>query len=164
MFISGPTSRTGRTSTWLPGKERDGAVEIDGEAALDAAEDHAADAAAVLERLLETRPQFFAPRLVAAEHGFAESILHPLDIDLDFVADLHVQRHAGHGEFLQRHAAFGLQADIDNDEIVFDGDDHAPDDRSFGGRTFDETCFEHRREIVAARGGNAFRFWPCVLL
>ena len=37
-------------------KERDGAVEIDGEAALDAAEDHAGDAAAILERLLEPGP------------------------------------------------------------------------------------------------------------
>ena len=34
MPISGPTSRIGRTSTWLPGKERHGAAEIDGEAAL----------------------------------------------------------------------------------------------------------------------------------
>ncbi len=102
------------------GKERDGAVEIDGEAALDAAEDHAGDAAAVLECLLEPGPGLLAPRLVAAEHGFTQSILDPLDIDLDLVADLDVQRHAGRGEFLQRHAAFGLETDIDDDEIVFD--------------------------------------------
>src|SRR5882672_9280907 len=61
------------------GQKRDRAVEIDGEAALDAAEDHARNAAAILKRLFETRPGFLAPRLVAAEHGFAESILHPLD-------------------------------------------------------------------------------------
>src|SRR5262249_31685539 len=127
------------------GQERDGAVEIDGEAALHATEDHAGNAAAVLERLLEARPRLFAPRLVAAEHGLAESILHPLDIDFDFVADLDARRHAGHREFLQRHAAFGLQADIDNDEIVLDGHDVTLHHRSFGGRAFDETCFEHCR-------------------
>ena len=32
LFISGPTSRTGRMSTWLPGKKA-GAVEVDGETA-----------------------------------------------------------------------------------------------------------------------------------
>ena len=74
-------------------KERDRAVEIDGEAALDAAEDHAADAAAVVEGLFQSGPAFLAPRLVARQHGFAERIFDPLDIDFDLVADLHLRRH-----------------------------------------------------------------------
>jgi hypothetical protein len=60
MSISGVTSRTGRISTWLPGQERHGAVEIDGEAALDAAEDDALDAACFPELGFELVPRGFA--------------------------------------------------------------------------------------------------------
>ena len=48
------------------GQERHGAVEIDGEAALDAAEDHAGDAGLVVEGLLQLDPAFLAAGLVAA--------------------------------------------------------------------------------------------------
>ncbi len=46
-------------------QEGHGAVEIDGEAALDLIEDDAGDFLVVLERLLELAPAFLAPRLVA---------------------------------------------------------------------------------------------------
>ena len=71
MSISGPTSRTGRMSTCDAGKEGDGAAEVDGEAALDPAEDHALDAVAGLEFLLELVPRGFAARAVARQHRFA---------------------------------------------------------------------------------------------
>ena len=115
-------------------QEGHGAVEIDGEAALDAAEDHAGDAGLVVEGLLQLDPAFLAAGLVARQHGFAQRILDALEIDLDLVADLHIGGHARHGEFLQRHAAFGLQADIDHGEVVLDGDDLALDDGAFLGR------------------------------
>src|SRR6202012_1285938 len=51
------------------GQEGHGAVEIDGEAALDAAEDHALDAALIVEGLFQFDPAFFAAGLVAAQHG-----------------------------------------------------------------------------------------------
>jgi hypothetical protein len=38
---------------------------------------------------------------------------------------------AGAGEFLQRDAAFGLQTDVDDGEILLDGDDGALDDGTF---------------------------------
>ena len=91
-FISGPTSRIGRTSTCDAGKERHRAVEIDGEAALDAAEDHARARGSVVEGLLEADPAFLAAGLVARQHGFAERVLDALQIDLDLVADIHVRR------------------------------------------------------------------------
>ena len=69
-------------------QERHGAVEIDGEAALDLVEDDARDLLVVLERLLELAPALLAARLVAREHGLAERVLDPLEIDLDGVADL----------------------------------------------------------------------------
>ena len=46
-------------------QEGHGAVEIDGEAALDLVEDDAGDLLVVLEALLELAPAFLAPRLVA---------------------------------------------------------------------------------------------------
>ena len=70
------------------GQERHGAVEIDGEAALDAAEDHAGDAGLVVEGLLQLDPAFLAPRLVARQHRFAQRVLDALEIDFDLVADL----------------------------------------------------------------------------
>ena len=91
-------------------QEGHGAVEIDGEAALDLVEDDALDLFVVLERLFELAPAFLAARLVAREHGFAERVLDPLEIDLDGIADLDFGGAAGPGEFAQRNAAFGLQA------------------------------------------------------
>ena len=115
------------------GQERHGAVEIDGEAALDAAEDHAGDAGLVVEGLFQLDPAFLAARLVARQHGFAQRVLDALQIDFDVVADLDVGGHARHGEFFERHAAFGLETDIDHGEIILDGDDLALDDRRLPG-------------------------------
>ena len=53
------------------GQEGDGAAEVDGEAALDPAEDHALDALAGLEFLLELVPGGFAAGAVARQHRFA---------------------------------------------------------------------------------------------
>src|SRR6202035_1880298 len=92
------------------------AVEIDGEAALDLIEDNALDLFVVLERLLELAPAFLAARLVARQHRFAERILDAVEEHLDRVADLAVVLAAGPGEFAQRHAAFGLQPDVNDGE------------------------------------------------
>src|SRR5262249_22126439 len=80
-------------------QERHGAVEIDREAALDLIEDDAVDLFVALERLLEATPALFAARLVAREHGFAERVLDPLEIDFDGVADLEFVLPAGTGKF-----------------------------------------------------------------
>ena len=74
------------------GKERHGAVEIDGEAALDLVEDDARDLLVLLEHLLEARPALLAARLVARQDGFTERVLDALQVDLDLVADLEVRR------------------------------------------------------------------------
>ena len=86
-------------------QEGHGAVEVDGEAALDLVEDHALDALVGLERLLELDPALLAARLVARQHRFAERVLDALDIDLDLVADLDRPVAAGAGEFLEGDAA-----------------------------------------------------------
>ena len=64
-------------------KERHGAVEIDGEAALDLVEDDARDLLALLEHLLEAGPALLAARLVARQHRFTERVLDALEVDLD---------------------------------------------------------------------------------
>ncbi len=168
-------------STWLPGQEGDGSAEVDGEAALDAAEDHAVDAVAGLEFLLELVPGGFAAGAIAAQHCFALRILDAVDIDLDLVTDGDLGLLARRGEFAQRDAAFALQPDVDDGEVVFDRGDDALDDLAFEGFVFAAEGFiEKRREIVAARKCRAghkkmclsnFRFtcrrrppWPNYLL
>src|SRR5262249_24736439 len=71
-------------------RECNGAVEIDGEAALDAVEDHAFDALAGLVFLFEPGPALLAARLLARQHCFPSSVLDTLEIDVDLLADVKV--------------------------------------------------------------------------
>ncbi len=114
-------------------QERHGAVEVDGEAALDLVEDHAVDLLGLLERLLELDPALFAASLVARDDGLAERVLDALEIDLDGVADARRRVAAMIGEFLEGDPTFGLQTDVDQRHILFDRDDPALDDRTFKG-------------------------------
>src|SRR6266852_553214 len=117
-------------------QEGAGAVEVDGEAALDAAEDDSGHPLVALERLLEQGPGLLAARLLTRQLRLAVLVLHPLEEDLDRVADLDVglmpRRLAGGGELLEIDAALGFEADIDQHRIVFDRDDP----------TFDHGAFE----------------------
>ena len=130
-------------------QEGDSAVEVDGEAALDLIEDDTVDLLVVVEGLLELAPALFAPRLVARQHGFAECILDPVEKHLDFIADLEVAFTAGPGEFAQRHAAFGFQADIDDGHVFLDRNHLALDDGAFLKVAAGKGLIEHRGEIVA---------------
>jgi hypothetical protein len=89
-------------------QEGHGAVQIDGEAALDLVEDDWPSTRSLALNFFETDPAFLAARLLARQHSFAKGVFDALDIDFDFVAD--VQRAVlGLGaEFLQRHAAFDV--------------------------------------------------------
>jgi hypothetical protein len=71
------------------GEERRGAAQVDGEAALHAADDDAHHRLVALIDGLEARPGFFAAGLLAADHRFAEGVLDALKEHLDGVADLH---------------------------------------------------------------------------
>ena len=113
-------------------QEGHGAGKVDGEAAFDTTEDRAHDAFLVVECLLEKGPGFLAARLVARQDGLAFLVLHAIDEDVDHVAFLHFRRaRSPVGELAQGDAAFGLEADIDGDEIVGNANDRAFDDRSF---------------------------------
>ena len=131
------------------GKEGDGAVEVDGEAALDLVEDDARDLLVLLEHLLEARPALLAAGLVARQHGFTERVLDALQVDLDLVADLQLGRLAVDGELAQGDAAFGLEADVDDGEILLDADDATFDDAAFEQILLGEAFGEQRGELVA---------------
>ena len=139
-------------STWLPGQEGHGAAEVDGEAALHAAEDHAFDAVAGFEFLLELVPRGFAAGAVARQHRFAGAVLDAVDIDFDLVADLEVGLLARRCELAQRNAAFALQADVDHGHVILDPRNGALHHLAFEGFVLAAEAFvEEGREIVAGR-------------
>ena len=130
------------------GQERDGAVEIDGEAAFDAAENHAGDALIRLEALFEQGPRFFAASLFARELRFAVLVFHPLEVDLDGIARLDLRLPARRGKFAQRDTAFRFQSDIDQHAVVFDGQHAAFDDGSFESARGAEQFIEQRGKAL----------------
>ena len=69
------------------GQERAHEVDLDGEAALDAAVDDALDDLLLLERLLEARPGAGALGLLARQARFAVAVLDAVERDFDVVAD-----------------------------------------------------------------------------
>src|SRR5262245_38000890 len=113
------------------GEEGNGAAQIDGEAALDAAEDDPIHAFVAGIGLLKLCPGFLAARLVAREHRLAERIFDALEIDLDLVALLDRDVLAGLGEFLDGDTAFSLEADIDDHIIILDRNHPALDHLAF---------------------------------
>ena len=54
-------------------------------------------------------------------------------------------------EFLERDAAFGLQTDIDDGDVFFDGDDAALDDRTFESFVLAVAFIEQSGKILARR-------------
>ena len=113
------------------GQERHRARQIDDEAALDAAENDAVDALAVVEGFFQRPPGFLAPRLFAAEADDTVPVLVAFDEDVDVVAGIDLRFLAGDGELLQRHAALGFEADVDQHLFAVDGDHRALDDTAF---------------------------------
>src|SRR5882672_2471111 len=132
-------------------QEGNRAIEIDGKAALDLVEDDAVDLLVVVEGLLELAPAFLAARLVARQHGFAERILDSVEEHLDFVANLEFAFAAGSCELAQRHAAFGLQADVDDGHVLFNCNYLALDDGAFLQIAAGEGLVQHCSEIVTGR-------------
>ena len=133
-------------------KESHGAAEVDGEAALHAAEDHAFDAVAGFEFLFQLVPGRFAARAVARQHRFAGRILDAVDVDFDGVADVEVGLLAGRCELAQRHAAFALKADVNHGHVILDSRNGALHHLAFEGFVFAAEAFvEEGREIVAGR-------------
>src|SRR5579884_128905 len=133
-------------------QEGDGAAEIDRKPALDAAEDDSGHALVRLEALFELRPRFLAPRLLARQLRLAVLVLHPFEEDFDGVADLDLRFGAAGREFLERHAALGFEAHIDQRRVVLDRDNAAFDDGAFEAVRYSERFIEKRGKVFL-RGG-----------
>jgi len=96
--------------------------------ALDLAGDRAADQAAIVECLLERVPGGDPLRPVARQAGLAEAVLELLDGNLDEIADLDFEDALVVEEFFKIDVALGLQAGIDDDEVLVDAHDFRSDD------------------------------------
>src|SRR5690554_1572779 len=112
-------------------QEGNGAFEVDGETALDLVEDGAFNALIVVVHDFELDPALFTTGLLAAQNGFAGSVFDAVNIDLDDRANNDQAVTAGGAKFLERNAAFGLQTDVDDRQVLFDRDDGAFDNRTF---------------------------------
>jgi len=134
-------------------QEGRGAAQVDGEAALHAADDHAVDRHAFGEHDFQTGPGFLAAGLVAADDRFAQRVLDALQIDLDVIADLGDHRAFADAELAGRDTTFGLQTDVDDYDVLLDADHAAVDDLAFAEIAAAEALVEKRGEIVA-RGGK----------
>jgi hypothetical protein len=138
LLINGPISRT---------------AEVDGEAALHAAEDMALDLAGVGEGALEPVPALLALGLLAAEDDLATLVLEAFDEHLDIVTDPDLGRLPRRAELLERHAAFRLEADVDDDDVVIKPDHGAADDAALEAGARAERLVEHGDKVVQGRTG-----------
>src|SRR5262245_27400176 len=112
------------------GQERPHEVDLDREAALDAAVDDALDDLLLLERLFEARPGAGALGLLARQARLAVAVLDAVEGHLDVVADAHFDLAAVVLELLDRDDGFALEPGIDEDHIRGHFDDASGEDRS----------------------------------
>ena len=157
LLSSGVTSRTGRMSTWLPGRNATAPPRSTAKPPLTRPKIEPVDLGGVLERLLELVPALLAARLLARQQRLAAAGLETLDVDLDRIADLDLGRVARGRELLQRHAAFGLQPDVDHRLVVLDRDHVAGDHGAFDPIPVEERLVQHGGEVVGRghrRGGG----------
>src|SRR5262245_21633964 len=145
-FISGDTSRIGRMSTWLRGRNATAPSRSTVKPPLTWLK-MTPWTFSLLLKAFSSLPQLSSRPALAREDGFPERILHPLQVDLDGVADLDLRLTARPGEFAQRHAPFGLGPDVDDSEVLLDADDLAFYDGALLGAALGKGLFEHLRKI-----------------
>ena len=102
------------------GQERAHEIDLDGEAAFDAAVDDALDDLLLLERLLEARPGAGALGLLARQAGFAVAVFDAVERDFHVVADADFDLAAVVLELLDRDDGFALQARVDEHHVGSD--------------------------------------------
>ncbi len=130
-------------------------MSIDREAALDLIEDDARYLFIALKCSFELAPAFLASCLVSRQHRLAQRVLDALQIHLDGVADLDVVLAARSVELAQWNPALGLEADIDDREILLDRDHGALDDGAFLQIAVSERILQQRSKIFARWRGSS---------
>src|SRR5690554_3101150 len=104
-------------------KEGTDGVDIDGEATLDLAVDHALDDLFFLEGCFQHFPGFGALGLLAGQAGLAETVFDGFQRHTDFVTDGNGQFAIVVAELRGGDLSFGLQAGMDGDPVTLDVDD-----------------------------------------
>ncbi len=132
-------------------QKRYGAIEIDGKAAFDLIEYMALDRLILFKHRFQRDPTFLAAGLFARQHGLAEGIFHALQVNFDLVTRLQPAVFRADAEFLQQHAAFDLQADIDDSQILLDADNDTLDDRAFDDIGLGKGFLQEGGKILPAR-------------
>ncbi len=107
-------------------------ADVDGEAALDARDDHALDGGLGVGSLFELVPNLVTQGLLVADE-IAAFLLFALHDDFDHVAHVELGRAGVVENLIQRNETLGLEADVDDGMLVGDLDDGAGDDSLFGG-------------------------------
>src|SRR6185437_8718226 len=124
-------------------QKRPDVLDLDGEASLDPAGDDAGDDLGLVECLLEPRPGAGALGLLARQARLAGAVLDRVECDLHRIAGLDLHLPALVLELIEGNDGFGLQSDVDDDDVrcdVYDepGQDHAGADTLVGETLLEE--------------------------
>jgi hypothetical protein len=110
------------------GQERADVFDVDGEATLYLAGDHAGDGFFLVERLFQVVPHHRTLGLLAGEFGLAEAVFQGVEGNLHLITHLYFQLALFVLELLDRDDAFALEASVDHDDVVADFHNDARDD------------------------------------
>ena len=119
------------------------AIDHDGEAALDLAVHQTLDDAALFHRRFQVQPGGETARAIARQLGGAETVFNGFDGDLHEIAHNHFQPAPVILEFFCGNQAFGLEAGVDGNEVVVDGNDLGGNDLTMAHLLLGDAFFEH---------------------
>ena len=132
------------------------AVGHDGQATLDAAGDDPVDQQAFVEGLLEIVPGGDALGLLARQTGFAETVFQCIDCDVNEVTDADFEFTAIIVELIDGNVALGLQAGVDDNEVLIDAHDFSGDDFT-GAHFLQGKAFLEKSGKAFFKGGGGVR-------
>ena len=139
-------------------------IDLDREAALDAAGDDAGDDLAVIEGLLEARPGAGALGLLARQARLAGAILDGVECHLDLIAGFDFDLAALVLELIERNDGFGLEADVDDDDVGTDIHHQARQDHAGANALIRQALLEHLAETFVKLVHTLSRTSPCLSL
>ena len=131
------------------------AVRHDGQTTLDLAGDNALDQGTVVQSTFKEVPGSDALGLVARQTGFAETVFQRFDCDLDVIARLHFDFATIIAELVDRNVGLGLEAGVNDDEVLIHAHDFGSDDLTDAHFLAAEALFKERGK--AFLGGNRSR-------